>query len=55
MARWRKTYPAEYWQRLIEMARAGRSDESLGRDFEPTAQTIRNWVMQADRGGLELL
>ncbi|MBK6768770.1 MAG: IS3 family transposase [Ardenticatenales bacterium] len=49
MARGRKTYPAEYRQRLIEMARAGRSAESLGRDFEPTAQTIRNWVAQADR------
>lgn len=49
MARGRKTYPAEYRQRLIEMARAGRSAESLGRDFEPTAQTIRNWVVQADR------
>ncbi len=30
------------------MARAGRSAESLARDFEPTAQTIRNWVKQAD-------
>ncbi len=49
MARGRKTYPAEYRQRLVEMARAGRSAESLGRDFEPTAQTIRNWVAQADR------
>lgn len=49
MGRGRKTYPAEYRQRLVEMARAGRSAESLGRDFEPTAQTIRNWVVQADR------
>lgn len=49
MARGRKTYPAEYRQRLIELARAERSAESLGRDFEPTAQTIRNWVAQADR------
>jgi len=49
MARGRKTYPAEFRQRLVEMARAGRSAESLGRDFEPTAQTIRNWVAQADR------
>lgn len=48
MARGRKTYPAEYRERLIEMYRAGRSAESLSRDFEPTAQTIRNWVKQAD-------
>ena len=49
MAKGRKTYPLEYRQRLIELFRAGRSAESLARDFEPTAQTIRNWVEQADR------
>jgi len=48
MARGRKTYPTEFKARLVEMARAGRSAESLARDFEPTAQTIRNWVQQAD-------
>jgi transposase len=48
MAKGRKTYPLEYKRRLIELYRAGRSAESLGRDFEPTAQTIRNWVAQAD-------
>jgi transposase len=30
------------------MVRAGRTPESLGRQFEPTAQAIRNWVRQAD-------
>jgi transposase len=30
------------------MVRAGRSPESLANDFEPTPQTIRNWVKQAD-------
>ena len=48
MARGRKTYPEEFKARLVELARAGRSAESLARDFEPTAQTIRNWVKQAD-------
>jgi transposase len=33
---------------MIELVRAGRSPESLGREFEPTAQTIRNWAKQAD-------
>ena len=28
---------------------SGRTAESLSREFEPTAQTIRNWVVQADR------
>ena len=27
----------------------GRSPEELGRQFEPSAQTIRNWRKQADR------
>ncbi len=48
MAKGRKTYASEYKARLVEMARAGRSAESLARDFEPSAQTIRNWVWQAD-------
>jgi len=41
-------YPPEYRRRLVEMVRAGRTPESLGRQFEPTAQAIRNWVRQAD-------
>lgn len=49
MAKGRKTYRLEYRQRLVEMCRAGRSAESLARDFDPTAQTIRNWVAHADR------
>lgn len=41
MAQERKRYPLEYRQRLVELCRAGRTAESLGRDFEPSAQTIR--------------
>jgi len=48
MAKGRKTYPREYRERLVELYRAGRSAESLAKDFEPTAQSIRNWVKQAD-------
>jgi transposase len=29
--------------------RSGRDPEELAREFEPTAQSIRNWVAQADR------
>jgi transposase len=36
---------------LIELVHAGRSPEDLAREFEPTAQTIRNWVAQADANG----
>jgi transposase len=35
--------------RLIEMVRAGRTPEELAEKFEPTAQSIRNWVAQAAR------
>jgi len=34
---------------MIELVRAGRTPEELSREFEPTAQSIRNWVVQADR------
>jgi transposase len=34
---------------MVDMVRvAGRTPESLAREFEPTAQSIRNWVRQAD-------
>ena len=49
MSKSRRRYPAEFRQQMIELVRAGRSPEELGREFEPTAQTIRNWVAQADR------
>ena len=44
-----RPYPLEYRQRIVELVRAGRSPESVAREFEPTAQGIRNWVRQADR------
>jgi transposase len=33
---------------MIELVRAGRSPDELAREFEPTAQSIRNWVAQAE-------
>lgn len=35
---------------MIELVRAGRTPEELSREFEPSAQAIRNWVRQS--GGL---
>jgi len=37
---------------MVELVRAGRSPKALAREFEPSEQTIRNWVKQAaiDRG-----
>ncbi len=44
----RPLYPPEFRKELVELARSGRSPESLAKEFEPSAQTIRNWVKQAD-------
>jgi transposase len=42
-------YSAEFRRQMIELVRAGRQPEDLAREFEPSAQAIRNWVAQADR------
>lgn len=39
-------YAPEFRQQMIDLVRAGRT---LGREFECSAQTIRNWVRQAER------
>ena len=44
-----KPYPPELKQRRVEMVRAGRNPDELAEKFEPTAQSIRNWVVQAER------
>ena len=44
----RSRYPPEFRQQMVELVRAGRSPKALGREFEPSEQTIRNWVKQAD-------
>ena len=49
MPRSHRPYPPEFRQRVIELVRKGRTPEELGRQFEPSAQAIRNWVRQADR------
>jgi transposase len=49
MPKTRPAYPPQLRERLIELARTGRTPEELGRQFEPSAQTIRNWLRQADR------
>jgi len=44
-----RPYPREFKQRIVELIRNGRKPEELARQFEPSAQRIRNWVRQADR------
>jgi transposase len=49
MPKSRPPYPAEFRRKLVELVRAGRNPEDLAKQFEPSSQTIRNWVAQADR------
>ena len=45
----RPPYAPEFRRQMIELVRAGRDPTDLAREFEPSAQAIRNWVAQADR------
>ena len=49
MPRTRPPYSPEFRQQMVELVKAGRTPEELSREFEPTAQTIHNWVKQSDR------
>lgn len=51
MPRSRKPYPPEFRQQMVDLVRAGRTPEELSREYEPTAQSIWNWVRQAARDG----
>jgi transposase len=48
MAAGKKVYPREFKRRMVELVRAGRSPESLAKEFDPSANTIRKWATQAD-------
>ena len=47
MAKTRPPYTPEFRRQIVELVHAGRSPEELAHEFEPTAQSIRNWVGQA--------
>jgi transposase-like protein len=49
MAKTRLPYAAEFRRQMVELVRAGRTPEELATEFEPTAQSIRNWVAQSNR------
>ena len=49
MPRHRPPYPAEFHRQMVDLVRSGRTPQELSREFEPTAQSIANWVRQADR------
>ena len=41
-------YPPEFRRQMVEFIRAGRTPNELAREFEPTAESIRNWIKQAE-------
>ncbi|MDB5376732.1 MAG: family transposase [Rubritepida sp.] len=49
MQRFRVPYPPEFRRQMVELVRTGRTPADLSREFEPTAQSIWNWVRQAER------
>ena len=44
-----RPYPPAFRERIIELVHKGRQPEELARQFEPSAQAIRNWIRQAER------
>ena len=49
MPKSRPPYAAEFRRQMVDLVRSGRAPEDLAREFEPSAQAIRNWVAQAGR------
>jgi len=41
-------YPPEFRRQIIELVRVGRTPVEASREFELSAQTVRNWVKQSD-------
>ena len=48
MPRTRKPYPPEFREQILELVRAGRTPNELAQEFEPSGETIRNWIKQAE-------
>lgn len=49
MPKTRPPYGPAFRRQMIDLVCAGRDPDDLAREFEPTAQSIRSWVAQADR------
>jgi transposase len=48
MPKSRPPYSPEYRRKIFALVRAGRNPNELAKEFECSAQTIRNWVAQAE-------
>ena len=49
MSKRNRMYPPEFRRQMVELVRSGRTPEALAKEFEPSAESIRNWVKQDDR------
>jgi transposase len=47
-----KPYRPEIRALMVELVKAGCTPRELSRKFQPSAQTIANWVAQADRDAI---
>jgi transposase len=48
MAKHPRSYPPDFREKVVELARAGRPLDDLAHEFGLARQTVRNWVKQAD-------
>ena len=48
MPKARLPYRPEYRRKIVALVRAGRSPNQIAAEFECSAQTVRNWVAQAE-------
>jgi transposase len=49
MSKQGKRYPAEFRERMVELARAGRKYDELAKEFGVSGFSIRHWVKKADQ------
>ena len=45
----RKRYTKEFKKQIVALVAQGRTPEQLSREYEPTPQSIRNWVREAQK------
>ncbi len=43
-----RAYPADFRQKIVELARVGRGADDLAAEFKLARQTVRTWIKQAD-------
>ncbi|HET7815288.1 MAG TPA: transposase [Candidatus Baltobacteraceae bacterium] len=43
-----RSYPPDFRQKVVDLARTGRSPDDLANEFGLARQTVRNWIKQAE-------